>query len=211
MRLVRFSVDVVRSMQSEVQVKSSRLTRTFSISLKQLIALIIIIIVVSSVGFWAVQRVDVYSRWALQIEKAQSLRTHLDRAYILLNSSSFLTDNTTQDWFYSEVQYATHSVSDLLELDGGDSYQIGKIDNMLFHLRDPTKKSYLIGLTSTDRNAIARALHDIGWKVVAAYGNYISSYTSSNPPLWYSEPSPPDETILQEAVDLAIEIKEKLP
>jgi len=197
-------------MQSEVQVKSSRLDRTFSISLKQLIALIIIIIVVSSVGFWAVQRVDVYSRWSSQIEKAQSLRTHLDRAYILLNSSSFLTDNTTQDWFYSEVQYATHSVSDLLKLDRRHSYQIGKIDNMLFHLRDPTKKSYLIGLISTDRNAIARALHDIGWEVVAAYGNYIS-YTSSNPPLWYSGPSPPDETILEEAVELAIEIKEKLP
>jgi len=197
-------------MQSEVQVKSSRLDRTFSISLKQLIALIIIVVVVSSVGFWAVQRVDVYSRWSSQIEKAQSLRTHLDRAYILLNSSSFLTDNTTQDWFYSEVHYAIHSVSDLLELDGGDSYQIGKIDNMLFHLRDPTKKSYLVELNSTDRNAIARALHDIGWKVVAAYGNYIS-YTSSNPPLWYSGPSPPDETILEEAVELAIDIKEKLP
>jgi len=197
-------------MQSEVQVKSSRLARTFSISLKQLIALIIIIIVVSSVGYWAIQRVDVYSRWALQIEKSQSLRTHLDQAYIQLNSISFETDNIIQNWFYSEVQYATHSVSDLLKLDGGHSYQIGKIDNMLFHLSDPTKKSYLVGLNSTDRNAIARALHDIGWKVVAAYGNYIN-YTSSSPPLWYSGPSPPDETTLEEAVELAIEIKEKLP
>jgi len=32
----------------------------------------------------------------------------------------------------------------------------------------------------------------------------------SNPPLWYSGPSPPDETILEEAAELAIEIREKL-
>jgi hypothetical protein len=197
-------------MQSEVQVKSSRLARTFSISLKQLIALIIIIIVVSSVGYWAIQRMGMYSRWGSQIEKAQSLRTHLDQAYIQLNGISFETDNITQDWFYSEVQYATHSVSDLLKLDGEHSSQLGWIEMMLEGLRDPTKKSYLTGLNSTDRNAMATALHDIGWKVVTAYGNYIN-YTSSNPPLWYSGPSPPDGTILQEAVDLAIEIKEKLP
>jgi hypothetical protein len=208
--LVRFSVNVVRSMQSEVQVKSSRLARTFSISLKQLIALIIIIIVVSSVGYWVVQRVDVYSRWDSQIEKAQSLWHHLDRAYVLLKSSSFFTDNITQDWFIYEVVYAIRSVNDLQELDGGHSYQLGRIESMLIDLSDPTTKSYLIGLNSTDRNALGGILHDIGWKVVTAYGNYIN-YTSSNPPLWYSGPSPPDETILQEAVDLAIEIKEKLP
>ena len=194
----------------EAQVKSSRLARTFSISLKQLMALIILVIVVSAVGFWAVQRVDMHSRWRSQVEKSQSLRIHLDKAYVLLTSSSFETDSITQKWFISEVKYADSSLWELMRLDGAHQIQLGKIDVMLVDLMNPTKKSYLIGLDSTDRNAIAIALHDIGWKVVAAYGNYIN-YTSSNPSFWYLGPSPPDETKLQEAVELAIDVEENLP
>jgi len=209
--MVRFSAD--RSMQSETEIKSSRLARTFSINLKQLIALLLVVIVVLAVGFWAVQRVDMHRCWASQSRESQSIRGHLWQAYVLLNSSSFKMDNITQNWFYSEVQYAIHSVSDLLELDGGHSYQLSRIEFMLWDLRDPTTKSYLIGLNSTDRNAIARALYDIGGKVVKAYFNYLN-YTSSNyetgPPFWYFGPSPPDETILEEAVELAIDIKENL-
>jgi hypothetical protein len=124
MRLVRFSVDVVRSMQSEAKGKSSRLDRAFSISLKQLIALLLFVIVVSAVGYWAVQRVDMYGRWRSQFEISQSLRTHLDKAYILLTSSDFETDNITQNWFYSEVQYAIHSVGDLLRKGVGSNTSI---------------------------------------------------------------------------------------
>jgi len=198
-----------RYMQIEAQAKSSRLTRTFSINLKQLIALIIFVIVLSSVGFLAVQRVDMYKRWASQIEKSQSIRRHLWKAYVLLNSNSFETDNTTQDWFIRELQYASSSLLDLIRQDERHGLQLSRIDGFLVSLFDPTKTSYLIGLNSTDRNVIAKALYDIGGKVLAAYGNYIN-YTSSNPPLWYSGPSPPDETILEEAVELANDIRESL-
>ena len=97
------NVDVVRSMPNDVQVKPSRLARTFSISLKQLIALLLFVIVYSAVGYWATQRVGMYSRWRSQVEISQSLRTHLDQAYVLLKSSNFETDGIAQDWFYSEV------------------------------------------------------------------------------------------------------------
>jgi len=196
-------------MQSEEQVKSSRLARSFSISFNQLTALVIFVIVISAVGYWTVQRVDMYERWASQIEKSQSIRGHLWEAYVLLKSSSFETDNTTQDWFISELKYASSSLLELARLDKKHGLQLNKIETMLVDLFDPTKRSYLIGLNSTDRNAIARALHDIGGKVVAAYFNYIN-YTSSNPPLWYSGPSPPDETILEEAVELANDVRESL-
>ncbi len=208
--MARFSSSKFRSIKGEAQVKSSRLARTFSINLKQLVALLLMVIVVLAVGYWTVQRVDMYKRWASQIEKAQSLRTHLDQAYIQLSSSSFEMDNTTKDWFASELKYASYSLLHLIRLDERHELQLRRIEAMLANLLDPTVRSYLVGLDYTGRNAIARALHDIGWKVVAAYGNYIN-YTSSNPPLWYSGPSPPDETILQEAVELAIGIKEKLP
>ena len=207
--LVGFSADTSKSMQGEAQVKPSRLARTFSINLEQLIALLLVVIMVSAVGYWAVQRVDMYKRWASQIEKSQSIRRHLWKTYVLLNSSSFETDSTTQDWFISELQYASNSLLELARLDKKHGLQLSRIETMLVNLFDPTKRSYLIGLNSTDRNVIARALYDIGGKVVAAYGNYIN-YTSSNPPLWYSGPSPPDETILGEAVELTNDIREKM-
>lgn len=209
MRLVEYPANAFMRMQSEAQVKPSRLARTFSISLKQLMALLLLVIVVSALGFWAVQRVDMHSRWRSQLEKSESLRTHLDEAYVLLTSSSFERDDITQEWFIREVKYADSSLLELKRLDGAHQIQLGKIDVMLVDLMDPTKKSYLIGLNSTDRNAIARALHDIGWKAVAAYGNYIN-YTSSTPSFWYFGPSPPDEKILEEAVELATDVKEKL-
>jgi len=124
-------------MQSEAQ--SSRLARAFSISLKQLMALLIFVIVVSAVGFWAVQRVDMHSRWRSQLEKSQSFRTHLDEAYVLLTSSSFETDNITQKWFISEVEYADSSLWELIRLDEAHQIQLGKIDVMLVDLMDPTK------------------------------------------------------------------------
>jgi len=197
------------SMQSEEQVKSSRLARSFSISLKQLTALVIFVIVISAVGYWTVQRVDMYERWASQIKRSQSIRGHLGEAYVLLKSSNFEADNTNQDWFISELKYASSSLLELMRLDERHGLQLIKIETMLVSLFDPAKTSYLIGLNSTDRNVIARALYDIGGKVVAAYGNYVN-YTSSNPPLWYSGPSPPDETILEEAVELANDIRESL-
>lgn len=196
-------------MQSEEQVKSSRLARSFSISLKQLTALVIFVIVISAVACWTVQRVDMYERWASQIKRSQSIRGHLWEAYVLLKSSSFEADSTTQDWFISELKYASSSLLELMRLDERHWIQLIKIETMLVSLFDPAKRSYLIGLNSTDRNVIARALHDIGGKVVVAYCNYIN-YTSSNPPLWYSGPSPPDETILEEAVELANDIRESL-
>jgi len=69
--------------------------------------------------------------------------------------------------------------------------------------------TYVLGLNSTKRISLAENLYNIGEKVVKAYFNYLN-YTSSNPPLWYSGPSPPDESILGEAVELAIDIEENL-
>ena len=196
-------------MQNVVQARSSRLARTFFISLKQLIALLLVVIVISAVGYWAVQRGDMFKRWASQIEEAQALRSHLDMAYILLKYGNFETNYVTQDWFAKELDYADSSLLELMRLDESSPAQLGRIESMLVDLRG--SYMHLIGLNSTDRNALGEALHDIGWKAVAAYANYLEPAGSSNPPLWYSGPSPPDETILEEAAELAIDVQDKLP
>jgi hypothetical protein len=209
--LLRFSVDVVRSMQIEAKGKSSRLDRTFSVSLKQLIALLLFVIVVLAVGFWAVQRVDMHRRWASQSRESQSIRGHLWQAYVLLDDNSFETDNITQNWFFDELEYAARSLHDLGRLDRGHQSQLFRIETMLWDLRGYW--TYVLGLNSTERSSLAENLYNIGGKVVKAYFNYLN-YTSSNyetgPPFWYFGPSPPDEKILEEAVELAIDIEENL-
>ena len=197
-------------MRNEAPVESSRLARSFSISLKQLTALVISVLVISAASYLTVQRLDVYKRWKSQFVESQSIRSHLWEAYVLLKSSSFETDNTKQYWFITELEYASSSLQELMRLDERHGLQLGRIETMLVDLFDPTRRSYLTGLNPTDRIVIARALYDIGGKVVAAYSNYLN-YTSSNPPLWYFGPSPPDEATLEEAAELAIDIREDLP
>jgi len=199
-------------MQSEAQVKSSRLVRTFSISLKQLMALLLFVIAVSAVGFWAVKRVDTHRRWASQSRESQSIRGHLSQAYVLFNSSSFETDNIAQNWFFDELHYAANSLHDLWRLDREHVVQLEKIETMLINLCGHADgRTYVLGLNYTKRSSLAANLYNIGRKMVKAYFNYLN-YTSSNyetgPPFWYFGPSPPDETILQEAVEIAIDVEE---
>jgi hypothetical protein len=57
---------------------------------------------------------------------------------------------------------------------------------------------------------LSNTIHHLGQKVAGAYWS-LTNYTSVNgvngPPFWYFGPSPPDETVLQEAVDLAVHAK----
>ena len=65
-------------------------------------------------------------------------------------------------------------------------------------------------MNETAQPDFIKTFHSIGNNVVDAYGNLIN-YTSENdgtgPPFWYFGPSPPDEAILQETVNLPINAK----
>ena len=148
-----------------------------------------------------------YKRWKSQFIESQSVRGHLWQTYVLLKHSSFETNNITQNWFFDELRYAARSLHDLHGLDKWHQNQLFKIEAMLMNLYG--YGTYVLGLNSTKRISLAENLYNIGEKVVKAYFNYLN-YTSSNPPLWYSGPSPPDESILGEAVELAIDIEENL-
>jgi hypothetical protein len=83
-----------------------------------------------------------------------------------------------------------------------------RIDDFVITLRDPGET--LVGLNETARSDFIKTFHSIGNNVVDTYGNLIK-YTSVNddigPPFWYFGPSPPDEVILQETVNLPINAK----
>lgn len=173
--------------------KPSRLSRTFCISLKQLVALLLLGIVVVAGVFWAVQRINTHRRWASMLRETQHLLTHLDEA--------------AYKGSRQELKYAYSSILELIILDKEHQIQLRKIQYMIETLIDPDID--LSGLNSTERESI----HNIGWKVVKAYGNllnYTSVNTVNGPPFWYFGPSPPDEGILEEAAQLATNVTTKI-
>ncbi len=61
-------------------------------------------------------------------------------------------------------------------------------------------------LSYSQRTSLSGLLQSLAVKIENAYSNFVN-YTSTSPavgpPFWYSGPSPPDERLLQEAVDVS--------
>jgi hypothetical protein len=185
--------------------------REKAISLKQLVALLLLVILVVAGVFWAVQRINTHKRWASMLRESQRLRDHLDRVAVLL-PAKFQTnpDSTSKNWFRAELHYAVSSLLELIKLDKGHQAPLYKIDQMITTLSDPDID--LLWLNSTEQEDLMEAIHSIGWKVVKAYGNLLN-YTSvgvNGPPFWYFGPAPPDERILEEAAQLATNVTTKI-
>jgi len=183
-----------------------------TISLKHLVALLLLVIIIVAGVFWAVQRINTHKRWASMLRESQRLRDHLDRVALLLPTKFQKNpDPTSQNWFIAELHYADSSLLELIKLDKGHQVPLYKIDNMITTLSDPDID--LSWLNSTEQEDLMETIHNIGWKVVKAYGNLLN-YTSVNdvngPPFWYFGPAPPDEGILEEAAQLATNVTTKI-
>jgi len=192
--------------------RSSGLNRTFCINLKQLIVLLLLVMVVVATVFWVVLRIDMHKRWASMLRESQRLRDHLDEvAYLLPAKFQMNPDGINQNWLLAELHYADNSLLELIELDKEHQVPLLKIDDMIITLRDP--ETNLSRLNNIEQRDLIEAIRNIGWKVANAYWNLIN-YTSvdsvNGPPFWYFGPSPPDEALLQEAVELAAEVKTKI-
>jgi hypothetical protein len=199
---------VVRS-NDNIEVKSSRLSKNFCISLKQLVAVLLLVIIIVGMVFWAVQRINAHKRWASMLRESQRLRSHLDRVAYLL-PAKFQTGSVSQNWVIAELSYASSSLSELIRLDGEHEVPLRKIDHMIMTLRDPDVD--LSGSNSTEQLDLMETIHNVGWKVVKAYGNLLN-YTSvgeDGPSFWYFGPAPPDEVVLEEAAQLATNVTTKV-
>jgi len=62
-------------------------------------------------------------------------------------------------------------------------------------------------LNSSQRILLSTQVYSLGHKLANAYNNFVN-YTSTSPGIgpsfWYSGPSPPDENLLQSAVNIAL-------
>lgn len=170
-----------------------------------LAALLLVIIAIPSVVFWSVQRMDMHRRWQTQFVEAQTFAFyHMWTASSLLLSGPW-PGQTTVDWARTEVQSARNSLVKLSYLDRDHANQLLRIDYVLVRLTT-NWSDYVLNLTYTERTTLSNHIRTIGDKLLNAYGNYIN-YTSTNtttgPSFWYIGPSPPDEDLLRQVVDLA--------
>ena len=208
--------DSSKKNEAAPQKKATRLNRPISVSYKVLFLLLILLIAIPLTVFLTLDRLGTHSRWYWQERASQTFLFHVENAASILNhtGSTQLSDNqsfenseTLRNWFFGEIFYADLALSDLNVLDNGHHEQLQNISDMIQTL--DSHGLYLTGLNATQRSSLASSIRNVGERVAAAYWNYLkntSSSTGSGPPFWYFGPSPPDETVLQQAADLAAQI-----
>ena len=188
------------------QPKVSRLNRKVSISLKQIIALFLVIIIVVSLFFWASNRIAEHRNWATMVREAQAFRNNVDATFNFF-SALFQNDTYSNEHLavMNELHNAISSINELRYQDQAHTLQLSTIENFILNLRGA---SNLSGLNQSARINLKQIYLQIGSKVLYAYSGFIN-FTSINvpngPPFWYFGPSPPDEPTLQGAVNFAID------
>jgi hypothetical protein len=192
----------VRPTDSIKQARNSSLNRTYQISLKKIIALLLIVTVASAVFFWAENTAYTHRNWATMAIEAQEFNNHMFEARAMGGRIS--SDNSDFSTARNELGYSIESIDKILELDSSHNVELGQIDCFL---------SNLYGLNDTQRSDLSSKATDlpikmelIGEKVLSAYTGFIN-YTSIDmergPSIWYFGPAPPDEATLQTASNLA--------
>jgi hypothetical protein len=179
---------------------------TVAVSRIVLVVLLVLVVALPIGVYWTIERIETHSRWERQLQEAQFFALyHMETASALVQSPGS-SNQTVLDWGRNEMTYATGTLDSLSNLDQSHATQLTKIFNILAHL-GTSWPGYVLGLSSTQKTTLSSLLTGIGSKVLNSYANYLN-YTSSDavsgPAFWYSGPTPPDETLLQEAVDLAV-------
>lgn len=167
--------------------------------LKYIVVFVLSVVIVASGVFWVTQTTWVHSQWASMFREAQRFSAYLSVAAYLLNNTTIQTNETAQRWFSAELSNARDPLYELENsLDEGHWRQLERIGSMI---DDVDGFWPIFGLNSSMRSAFEQSMYNIGEGLVSAYetnGDYIRG-----PSLWYFGPSPPDETLLEKACQLA--------
>jgi hypothetical protein len=149
-----------------------------------------------------------HARWERQLELAQSFDFYgMEDAQIVLMNPNFTSDSTYRSTGASGLESAQFTLRNLMILDFDRANQLYNIETMLQGLA-PIWSTYTIGLNQSQRGTLANLLGRIGNDILNAYGNYVN-YTSSGPngpDFWYNGPAPPDQNLVQQAVNLAVNL-----
>jgi len=177
---------------------------------KYAIVLLLAVIIASAGTFWATQRINTHRQWASMMRETQRFRDHMWTIAQLLNSS-FQTNSTAQRWLSEEFYYAHTSLYELKQLDEAHWLQLSQIEDAVYGKLN-SYRIFSVNFTE-HQNTIAGEVRDIGDEVVSAYWSFSQNIEVgvNGPSFWYIGPSPPDETILQEAIDSAANATKFLP
>jgi len=180
-------------------------SKTIALNRWLLAALLVITIAAPVIVYWSIDRMETHRRWQRQFSEVQTFTFyHMWTASALLTKDSWPSQETV-DWARDELQGALNSIVKLSYLDRNHANQLGRIDYVLARL-STSWSDYTLNLTFDQRTTLSGHIHTIGDKILNAYTNYLN-YTSTNtitgPSFWYFGPSPPDEILLQQAVELA--------
>jgi hypothetical protein len=185
-----------------------KLRKKFTISPVLIIVLLVLVVSVPSLLYWTIERNDMHARWERQLEWAQSFDFYgVEEAQIVLMQPNFTSDSGYRNTGASALNSAEFALNNLVILDFDRANQLYKIETMLLSLVSGWS-TYTTGLNQSQRGTLAGLLGRIGNDILYAYGNFIS-YTSSGgsgPSFWYIGPSPPDQILIQQAVDLAVNL-----
>jgi hypothetical protein len=155
------------------------------VSVKKLAALLLIgIIATTLVTTWTYDRINTHEKWATMLREAQNFHVHMDE---------------------HEIDDAMNALSELETIDQDHISELSQIDSFIMGLHNPDFNESK--LPATERTIVGEAIFQVGDKVIDAYGN-ILNYTSINlvtgPPFWYFGPSSPNESMLKEGANIAV-------
>jgi hypothetical protein len=188
---------LTRAADSIKPASPSRLSKTYKVSLKKIIAILLIVIVAFSAYALVIDRVNTHKNWATLVFEATTFRDHIEHAYV---GTSGVSNQGTD-----ELQYAIDTIWIMHNLDNGHLNQLSYIEDFLINAHGLNYINATID--SKTLHTVQSDLRELGPKILMAYTGFIN-YTSVNsvdgPSLWYFGPAPPDEATLQEAVDLAV-------
>lgn len=200
--------EVVRAIEDRARVKPSSWNRVFCIGLKQLLILILVIVVVLASFVWAYDRIETHKRWGSMLLISQRLGIVLSEARARLPSIMMnATTDPTHFWFTSVLDDAWWTLDQLIKIDEPHESELYRVIDLVTAMRGSEElqltNSQFSNLSSTLK-AIAQNFLDAYWNIL----NFTSVSTETGPPFWYFGPSPPDETLLQQIDDLAIQAQD---
>jgi DNA-binding transcriptional ArsR family regulator len=194
--------------------KPSRLDRALRMSLKQLLAIVLVALIASGSLAWTSDRTETHKRWASMIKAAQQFQTHFRQVYLRFFNVAInwtTISPLAYFWFEDELDYADQSMTQLIMVDRAHANELYTVQRLIYSLKEAAVDGPLVnGPIPSD---LRDAVDTISWKLPEAYWRPLNSTginLDTGPPFWYFGPSPPDEALLQQIATLAVQANQSL-
>lgn len=179
--------------------------------------IVIVVIIIAMVGpivtYWALQRDEMHRLWVIEANESSQFRFQLDYGASLMTSTFSKWTNETSWISANEISYANEYLTLIGGIDTEHAAQLDRISQSIDYAIRPFFSIPPANVSLAGRTVLSGQLGAIGQKVQYAYTNfenytYITYSPMAGAPFWYSGPSPPDEGLLQQAVNIALALQQ---